>query len=55
LGVPPEEIPSRLPHLALSQVFDALSYYADHQNEINAHIEQNKVPDDLTDPSVIDL
>jgi uncharacterized protein (DUF433 family) len=26
LGVRPEEIPHRLPHLTLAQVFDALSY-----------------------------
>ncbi len=38
LGVTPEEIPTRLPHLTLAQVFDALSYYSDHQDEINAHI-----------------
>ncbi|MGL5083012.1 MAG: DUF433 domain-containing protein [Microcoleaceae cyanobacterium] len=25
IGVPPEEIPQRLPHLTLAQVFDALS------------------------------
>jgi uncharacterized protein (DUF433 family) len=55
MGIPPEEIPVRLPHLGLSQVFDALSYYADHQNEIHAYIERNKVPDDLIDPAVVDL
>lgn len=43
LGVPPEEIPERLPHLKLSQVFDALSYYSDNQDEINAHIEHNRI------------
>jgi uncharacterized protein (DUF433 family) len=53
MGVPPEEIPVRLPHLRLSQVFDALSYYADHQNEIHAYIERNKVPDELIDPAVV--
>ena len=30
LGVAPEEVPRRLPHLTLAQVFDALSYYSDH-------------------------
>jgi uncharacterized protein (DUF433 family) len=43
LGVPAEEIPSALPHLTLAQVFDALSYYSDHQQEINGHIERNRV------------
>jgi uncharacterized protein (DUF433 family) len=52
-GLPAEEIPVHLPHLTLSQVFDALSYYSDHQAEINAHIERNRIPDDLIDPAVI--
>lgn len=51
-GVAPEEIPAHLPHLSLAQVFDALSYYSDHQDEINAHIERNRVPEDLLDPLV---
>ena len=40
-GIPAEEVPSRLPHLTLAQVFDALSYYSDQQEEINAYIERN--------------
>ncbi len=51
-GVAPEVIPSRLPHLTSAQVFDALSYYSDHQSEINGHIERNHIPDDLIDPLV---
>lgn len=51
-GVIPEEIPNHLPHLTLAQVFDALSYYSDHQEEINAHIERNRIPDNLLDPKV---
>lgn len=51
LGIAPEEIPQRLPHLSLAQVFDALSYYSDHQDEVNASIERNRIPDDLLDPS----
>jgi uncharacterized protein (DUF433 family) len=50
LGISPEEIPLRFPHLTLAQVFDALSYYSDHQAEINVLIEQNRVPDALLDP-----
>jgi uncharacterized protein (DUF433 family) len=49
-GVTPESIPSRLPHLTLAQVFAALSYYSDHQEEINAAIERNRTPDNLIDP-----
>ena len=51
-GVSPEEIPTQLPHLTLAQVFDALSYYSDHQEEINGHIERNRIPDELIDPLV---
>lgn len=51
-GILPEEIPSQLPHLTLAQVFDALSYYSDHQPEINSYIERNRIPDELIDPLV---
>jgi uncharacterized protein (DUF433 family) len=51
-GIAPESIPSHLPHLTLAQVFDALSYYSDHQSEINAHIERNRISDELIDPLV---
>lgn len=44
LGIPVEEVPRHLPHLTLAQVFGALSYYSDHQDEINAHIERNRIP-----------
>ena len=46
-GVSPEEIPSHLPHLNMAQIFDALSYYSENQDEINRHIERNRVPDHL--------
>ena len=52
MGMAPEEIPRHLPHLTLAQVFDALSYYSDHRDEINAHIERNRIPDELIDPLV---
>jgi uncharacterized protein (DUF433 family) len=52
LGVPAEEIPNRMPHLTLAQIFDALSYYNDHPTEINVYIERNRVPDDKIDPLV---
>jgi uncharacterized protein (DUF433 family) len=47
LGTSPEEIPSQLPHLNLAQIFDALSYYSDHTDEINRFISLNKIDDDL--------
>ncbi|MBE9044985.1 DUF433 domain-containing protein [Pleurocapsales cyanobacterium LEGE 10410] len=55
MGIPPEEIVNGLPHLTLAQVFNALSYYSDYQDEINAYIEQNRIPDELIDPLVRDL
>ena len=55
MGYVPEEIPSALPHLSLAAVFDALSYYSDHQEEINEYIERNRVPPDLIHTSVRDL
>ncbi len=51
-GVGPEDIPKGLPHLTLAQVFDALSYYSDHREEINGYIERNRIPDELIDPLV---
>jgi len=54
-GIAPEEIPNRLPHLKLAQVFDALSYYDDHQDVINTYIERNRIPDELLDPLVKNL
>ncbi len=50
LGSSPEEIPGQLPHLTLAAVFDALSYYSDHQAEVDGHIARNRVPDSLADP-----
>ena len=55
MGVAAEEIPKRLRRHTLAQVFDALSYYSDHQDEINAHIERNRIPEDLIDPLVKNL
>ena len=52
LGYAPEEIPGELPHLSLSAVFDALSYYGDHQEEINEYIERNRIPANLIHSSV---
>ncbi len=52
LGYTPEEIRSGLPHLSLAAVFDALSYYCDHIEEINRYIAENRVPPELVHPSV---
>ncbi len=44
MGIAPEDIPNRLPHLTLAQVFDALSYYCENQDEINEYIKCNQIP-----------
>ena len=43
-GDAPEEIARKLPHLHLAQIFDALSYYDDHREEIESYIAINRVP-----------
>jgi uncharacterized protein (DUF433 family) len=43
-GDSPEEIARQLPHLRLAQIFDALSYYDDHREEIERYIALNRVP-----------
>ncbi|TES94448.1 MAG: DUF433 domain-containing protein [Candidatus Cloacimonadota bacterium] len=47
MGLSPEEIKTKLPHLTLAQIFDALSYFKDHSEEINGYIEKNTVPETL--------
>jgi uncharacterized protein (DUF433 family) len=42
MGNPPEEIQSKLPYLSLAQIHDALSFYYDHQSEIDADLEVNR-------------
>jgi uncharacterized protein (DUF433 family) len=51
ISVKAEDIPTHLPHINLAQVFDALSYYADHQSEIDRFIEINRVSDHDVHPS----
>jgi len=52
LGLSPEEIVIHMPHLTLARVFEALSYYSDHQEEINECIEKNRIPADKIHPSL---
>jgi uncharacterized protein (DUF433 family) len=51
-GTPPEELLQAFPQLSLAQVFDALSYYQDHQTEINILIARNRVDPGLIHESV---
>jgi uncharacterized protein (DUF433 family) len=46
-GMLPEELVRRFHHLTLAQVYDALSYYYDHQSELDAEIEKNLGQDAL--------
>lgn len=52
LGLSPEEIVIHMPHLTLAQIFEALSYYSDHQKEINNYIKENQIPDDKIHPAL---
>jgi uncharacterized protein (DUF433 family) len=53
MGILPEEIPLHLPYITLAQVFDALRYYAEHQEQINDYIAQNRVADALIHPTIL--
>ena len=41
MGMSPEEILEGLPHMNLAQIYDALSYYYDHQEEIERDIQED--------------
>jgi uncharacterized protein (DUF433 family) len=55
MGIPAEDVVTHLPHLTLAQVFDALSYFADHQDEVMGYIERNRVPEEKIHPAVKNL
>ena len=40
-GLTPEELVKEFTHLTLAQVYDALSYYYDHQGEIEQKLLEN--------------
>lgn len=46
-GMSPEDIVAGLPHLKLSEVFEAMSYFYDNQSEIEGLIEKHRIPEDL--------
>ena len=41
-GILPEELVKEFPHLSLSAIYDALSYYYDHTDEIERLMEKNR-------------
>ena len=40
-GINPEELLSYYPQIGLAAIYDALSYYYDHRDEIDAEITTN--------------
>ena len=47
-GWSPEEMHRQHPHLSMAQIHAALSYYYEHQDEVNADIEQReRIVDEL--------
>jgi len=41
LGLSPEELAREFPHLSLSQIHDALSFYYEHKQEIDRENEED--------------
>jgi uncharacterized protein (DUF433 family) len=41
IGLTPEEIVEKFPHLSLAQIYDALAYYYDNRVEIEQDILEN--------------
>lgn len=52
MGAQPEEIILNIPHITLAQVFDALSYYEDHREEVEYFIKNNSIPEELSGTSL---
>jgi len=40
LGLSAEELAQEFPHLTLSHIYDALSYYYEHRKEIDSEIDE---------------
>lgn len=51
-GVSPDELLTYYPHLTIAQIFGALSYYADHQPDIDVQIAANRVTDAKIHPLI---
>ncbi|MBI2339514.1 MAG: DUF433 domain-containing protein [Deltaproteobacteria bacterium] len=43
LGLTPEELVQKFSHLSLAQIYDALSYYYDHRQEIDREIDEDSI------------
>ena len=53
LGMSVEEIAKALPHLSLAQIYDALSYYHDHREEIDRVLERNRLSPEIDQETLI--
>src|SRR3989304_8051930 len=47
LGLSVEEILEGLPHLSAAQIYDAISYYLDHQEEIERDFKERRLEEIL--------
>ncbi len=52
-GWSPEELHFQYPHLSLGQIYSALAYYADHQEELDRDIERRLQQADRLERSAI--
>jgi uncharacterized protein (DUF433 family) len=48
LGTPVEEMAAGYPFLSKGEILDALSYYCDHEDEVNDLIRANQALDDVS-------
>ena len=51
-GVTPEELQAAFPHLSLAAIYDALAYYYDNREEIDAEFQADAVLDSDRDSSL---
>ncbi len=55
LGQSADAIVEGLPHLTLAQVFEAMSYYYDHRDQIDSLIEKHRIPEHLLEATTKSL
>lgn len=48
LGDSPDDLLNAYAHLSAAAIYDAMSFYYDHREEIERQIEQNRLEDVLT-------
>ena len=50
-GLTPEDLLSYYPHLTLAMIYDALAYYYDNREELDADMAANEIPEAPQPPS----